>query len=321
MTYSEKLKDPRWQKKRLEVMKRDDFKCKLCNDETTTLQIQVNDNTILKFIYHNDGTEKTQNNILFAILEDRVERFDIACKVTTSQNEIDILWELHEQAMKNKTIHYPYIYCIIECTLNNLIHINNSAMDERIKLLNAPYKLILNQMAVGNLYKYFEDYISSFVTYEVLLDLLMQIFVCILTLHSDCYSHNDCNYGNFLYYYDDNIDDRYTYYIQYRIIYTNIDATIYMKIYNKCIWKIWDFETTKKESYNIIDMDYLTLKNDFIGYLFYEFNIDQKIRIQIIRNLPLLNTYNIVQFLSEQYKTRSKNSRIYNNKPYILHFK
>jgi 5-methylcytosine-specific restriction endonuclease McrA len=39
MTYAEKLKDPRWQKKRLEVMERDDFKCQLCNDNTTTLHI------------------------------------------------------------------------------------------------------------------------------------------------------------------------------------------------------------------------------------------------------------------------------------------
>jgi hypothetical protein len=39
MTYAEKLKDPRWQKKRLEVMQRDDFKCKLCNDKSNTLHV------------------------------------------------------------------------------------------------------------------------------------------------------------------------------------------------------------------------------------------------------------------------------------------
>lgn len=30
-TYSEKLKDPRWQRKRLEIMQRDDFTCKCCD--------------------------------------------------------------------------------------------------------------------------------------------------------------------------------------------------------------------------------------------------------------------------------------------------
>lgn len=35
--YSELLKDPLWQKKRLEIMKRDDFKCKICGDNKSTL--------------------------------------------------------------------------------------------------------------------------------------------------------------------------------------------------------------------------------------------------------------------------------------------
>jgi len=39
MNYSEKLKDPRWQKKRLEILNRDEFRCKLCGDEKTTLHV------------------------------------------------------------------------------------------------------------------------------------------------------------------------------------------------------------------------------------------------------------------------------------------
>lgn len=39
MTYSEKLKDPRWQKKRLEILKRDKFTCQLCGDKDTTLHV------------------------------------------------------------------------------------------------------------------------------------------------------------------------------------------------------------------------------------------------------------------------------------------
>lgn len=39
MTYSEKLRDPRWQKKRLEILKRDKFKCTYCGDKETELQI------------------------------------------------------------------------------------------------------------------------------------------------------------------------------------------------------------------------------------------------------------------------------------------
>jgi hypothetical protein len=39
MTYADKLKDPRWQKKRLEIMSRDNFKCQMCGDEKETLHV------------------------------------------------------------------------------------------------------------------------------------------------------------------------------------------------------------------------------------------------------------------------------------------
>lgn len=37
--YSELLKDPRWQKKRLEIMQRDNFTCQLCFSTTKTLHV------------------------------------------------------------------------------------------------------------------------------------------------------------------------------------------------------------------------------------------------------------------------------------------
>lgn len=39
MTYSEKLRDPRWQKKRLKILERDNFTCRYCNDTETELQV------------------------------------------------------------------------------------------------------------------------------------------------------------------------------------------------------------------------------------------------------------------------------------------
>ena len=46
MAYSEKLKDPRWQKKRLEVLEADNFTCKCCGE--TTIELHVH-----HFIYNN----------------------------------------------------------------------------------------------------------------------------------------------------------------------------------------------------------------------------------------------------------------------------
>lgn len=39
MNYAEKLRDPRWQKIRLEVMQRDNFTCRNCGCKTKELQI------------------------------------------------------------------------------------------------------------------------------------------------------------------------------------------------------------------------------------------------------------------------------------------
>lgn len=39
MTYSQKLRDPRWQKLRLEIMQRDGFRCLICGATDKTLNV------------------------------------------------------------------------------------------------------------------------------------------------------------------------------------------------------------------------------------------------------------------------------------------
>ncbi len=39
MTYAEKLKDPRWQRKRLLIFERDNWTCLRCNSKTNNLQV------------------------------------------------------------------------------------------------------------------------------------------------------------------------------------------------------------------------------------------------------------------------------------------
>lgn len=38
-SYSDKLKDPRWQKKRLEILQRDEWKCRVCGGKDKSLHI------------------------------------------------------------------------------------------------------------------------------------------------------------------------------------------------------------------------------------------------------------------------------------------
>ncbi len=39
MTYAEKLRDPRWQKKRLQILERDKWRCKACHSADKNLQV------------------------------------------------------------------------------------------------------------------------------------------------------------------------------------------------------------------------------------------------------------------------------------------
>ena len=39
MTYQEQIKHPKWQKKRLEILERDGFKCRVCKSEERQLHV------------------------------------------------------------------------------------------------------------------------------------------------------------------------------------------------------------------------------------------------------------------------------------------
>jgi hypothetical protein len=58
-TYSEKLKHPKWQKKRLEVMKRDKFRCKLCGEEEKTLHVHHK-----KYLKNSDPWDCENSNLI-----------------------------------------------------------------------------------------------------------------------------------------------------------------------------------------------------------------------------------------------------------------
>lgn len=58
MTYSEKLKDPRWQKKRLDIMQRDDFTCQTCGQKSKTLHVHHN-----TYIFDNDPWDYPDKNL------------------------------------------------------------------------------------------------------------------------------------------------------------------------------------------------------------------------------------------------------------------
>jgi hypothetical protein len=58
MTYLEKLRDPKWQNKRLQVLKRDNFTCKYCGDKSKTLHVHHN-----TYTYGLEPWEYSNNNL------------------------------------------------------------------------------------------------------------------------------------------------------------------------------------------------------------------------------------------------------------------
>lgn len=64
LSYAEMLKDPRWQKKRLEVMQRDGFRCQHCLSEDKPLQVH-------HLVYDKDKKPwEYDNNQLITLCED-----------------------------------------------------------------------------------------------------------------------------------------------------------------------------------------------------------------------------------------------------------
>ncbi len=64
MTYVDKLKDPRWQKKRLEIFERDNFICSFCGENKKTLHVHH-----LKYIPESNPWE-SKNEDLETLCED-----------------------------------------------------------------------------------------------------------------------------------------------------------------------------------------------------------------------------------------------------------
>lgn len=68
-TYAEKLKDPRWQKKRLEILSRDNFTCKCCFNTDKTLHVHHK-------IYESNNPWETSSIHLITLCEDCHENWN-----------------------------------------------------------------------------------------------------------------------------------------------------------------------------------------------------------------------------------------------------
>ncbi len=83
-TYSEKLKSPKWQKKRLKILERDDFTCQYCQDSESPLHIHHKK-------YVGDDPWDTPDEFLITVCEICHELVE-SLKDIMKQWSVDILW-------------------------------------------------------------------------------------------------------------------------------------------------------------------------------------------------------------------------------------
>lgn len=131
-TYSEKLKDPRWQKKRLKILERDNFSCVKCFDSDTELQVH--------HLKYTGEPHEAPNEDLETVCKD--------CHNVISILKIDII-----KAFKNsnktqlfvKSLPSKHDFYIIDISKNIpsiIINIKENSINNILNYLFSPYSII-----------------------------------------------------------------------------------------------------------------------------------------------------------------------------------
>ena len=103
--YSELLKDPRWQKKRLEIMQRDNFACALCLDTKSTLHVHHK-----KYIKGNMPWAY-EDKYLITLCDkchQKQHLTDEFLPTTTNKDDIDLARDILFKALVNAEINSKY---------------------------------------------------------------------------------------------------------------------------------------------------------------------------------------------------------------------
>lgn len=117
MTYSEKLKSPQWQKKRLEILNRDDFSCQSCGDIELSLHVHHT-----KYKANTDPWEYENDSLITLCENCHTEvtwlKKDIKRIIDEEFLYVDFLTELHSLLLKIQHMDPSKINDIVK-SLNN----------------------------------------------------------------------------------------------------------------------------------------------------------------------------------------------------------
>lgn len=125
-TYSEKLRNPKWQKRRLEILNRDHWTCQLCGDKETTLHVHHN--------YYNGNPWDAKDAGLITLCEDchKIEE----CQKADNTTSIGVL----KIKMANRLVMFVYTQSGeirfyefgINRKLNTIIYFEDADMVEKL---------------------------------------------------------------------------------------------------------------------------------------------------------------------------------------------
>ncbi len=92
-TYLEKLRDPRWQKKRLKILDRDNFTCQLCDSKDKTLHVHH------KYSYYGDDPWDYEDYSLITLCE-KCHEFETENKKNSEYSLVVFLYDTGAQSSK-----------------------------------------------------------------------------------------------------------------------------------------------------------------------------------------------------------------------------
>ena len=276
---------------------------KINNNNNETINYTIKDKiTLIKRI----GTSSKYGYIYIAKIKNEFGKRPITAKLIIQNTRNILESELNSKitdliVKKNISKHFILTYKVIKCNLLS----SDELLPDIIKDNN--YIMLLNEVARGDLKALCKD-INFLKSDELLYNVFAQTMLSILTFHHLGYVHNDCHWGNFLYHYIDDKDDKNNIsYYQY-----NINGENYYLKASKYSIYIYDFGLCSNikytDNYKIYD-DYKRITNPFISQKKYNYSWLKDINMPV--NLPSDKFSNFVI----NYGNNIKN--FYNNNKYV----
>lgn len=104
LSYSDKLKDPRWQKKRLEIMERDEWRCRSCRSDSKQLQVHhIVYSRIDPWEYSNEVLQTLCcdcHEVRQSIVDSAISAIRIALRDVPTERLKHYAEKLHQEAME-----------------------------------------------------------------------------------------------------------------------------------------------------------------------------------------------------------------------------